>query len=407
MDFVPIYTAEQEAIRAEVRAWLEENMPEGINDPKLDAETRYWKKREIGKRLGQRGWLYPLSPKQYGGGGLTIDHALILAEEMDRYDLQLPPYYTTGGTIGAVCIEVWGTEEQKRHFLPPLFTGEVRAWQLLTEPDTGGSDLAGTSMAATRDGDEYVLNGQKVFVGSDYGTEWMWTIVRTDPNLPRHQNLSWLMVDASAPGITIQQMELLSDSEEGHKNIVFFDNVRVPAFALIGGENNGWRVASTHLELEHGGTGGLGLSVATRDRVWEQLLPHAQEHNRHGQPLSQDRDVRDQLAEIYARSQVAKLFRLRNFWASHLRLPRSYEGSQSSYVGKMTGLWSTLAIHSALGPASLTRDATWGAEFLEGQQRRGITMVHPGGTADIQRVVMARRIGIGRTEREQVGALPD
>ena len=113
-------------------------------------------------------------------------------------------------------------------------------------------------MPAIRDGDEYVINGQKIFVGSDNGADRIWMIVCTDPKGDRHENLSWFMIDAKLPGITVQPMELMGTGGEGGtdsgvKNTVFFDDVRVPAFALVGGENQGWTAASTHLELEHGG----------------------------------------------------------------------------------------------------------------------------------------------------------
>ena len=186
------------------------------------------------------------------------------------------------------------------------------------------------------------------------------------------------------------------------KNTVFFDSVRVPAFTLIGGENNGWKAASTHLELEHGAGGRIG-----RHRVWDRLLRYCQETKRDGMPLTQHADTRDLLADIYIKTEVQRLFGLRNFWLTYAKRPRSYEGPQLSYYRKMTGLWMTGAILEAVGPAALTTDATWGSSegFLELQQRNGIIAVHPGGTADVQRVSMSRRIGIGRVAREAAGTV--
>ncbi|MGH7931660.1 MAG: acyl-CoA dehydrogenase family protein [Candidatus Binataceae bacterium] len=342
-------------------------------------------------------------PEQFGGGGLDLDHAIILEEEADRLDLSLPPFYNTGGTLGAPSIQVWGTDEQKTAFLPPIYRGEVRTWQLLSEP-SAGSDLAGVKMRAVRDGDTYVLNGQKIFIGSDNGADRMWTIAVTDPNGERHKNLSWFMVDADLPGITVQPMDLLSNGEGGgemgHKNTIFFEDVRVPAFCLVGGENNGWRVASTHLELEHGGGGRIG-----RNRLWERLLNYCREARRDGKRLTEDQDVRDLLANIYIKGEVSRLFGLRNFWLTYAGQPKSYEGPQLSLYRKLAGLWMTGAILEAVGPAALIADPAWGSNdgFLEKQQRDGIVAMHPGGTADIQKVSMARRIGIGRTAREAAG----
>jgi len=191
-------------------------------------------------------------------------------------------------------------------------------------------------------------------------------------------------------------------TDSGEKQTVFFDQVRVPAFALVGGHNQGWRAASTHLELEHGAGGRI-----RRNRVWDRLLRYCQETKRDSMPLSQQQDVRDSLADIYIKTEVQRLFGLRNFWLTYARKPKSYEGPQLSYFRKTTGLWMTGAILDAVGPAALTTDPAWGsaAGFLETQQRNGIVSVHPGGTTDIQRVQMARRIGIGRSTREKAGTV--
>ncbi|HVQ77195.1 MAG TPA: acyl-CoA dehydrogenase family protein [Candidatus Binatia bacterium] len=407
MDFEVTYTEEQQRFRREVRAWLDANVPPGVTRTpasREDGYRRYLELRDLGKKLGAKGWLYSRAPAEYGGGGLDVDHSIILEEEADRLDLSLPPYYDSGGRLGAATILVWGTEEQKRAFLPPIYTGEVRTWQLLSEPGAG-SDLAGVATTALRDGDEYVIRGQKIFVGSDNGADRIWMIAVTNPGGARHENLSWFMIDANLPGITVQPMELMGTGGEGgtdsgEKNTVYFDDVRVPAFALVGGENQGWRAATTHLELEHGAGGRIG-----RNRVWDRLLRYCQEHKRDGVPLVQHPDVRDILADIYITGEVQRLFGLRNFWLTYARRPRSYEGPQLSYYRKTAGLWMTGAILEAVGPAALTTDETWGSPegFLELQQRNGIVAVHPGGTSDIQRVSMARRIGIGRARREDAG----
>jgi len=409
MDFEVTYTDEQQQFRRKVRAWLEANVPPGVTRTPASAEDgyrRYLELRELGRRLGAKGWLFPRAPVVFGGGGLDVDHSIILEEEVDRVDLSLPPYYDSGGRLGAATILVWGTEEQKQAFLPPIYRGEVRTWQLLSEPGAG-SDLAGVTTAAIRDGDEYVINGQKIFVGSDNGADRIWMIACTNPGGARHENLSWFMIDATLPGITVQPMELMGTGGEGGtdsvvKNTVFFDDVRVPAFTLVGGENQGWKAASTHLELEHGAGGRIG-----RNRLWERLLRYCQETKRDGMPLSQHADVRDLMADIYIKGEVTRLFGLRNFWLTYARRLRSYEGPQLSYYRKTAGLWMTGAILEAVGPAALTSDPTWGSPeaFLEAQQRNGIVAVHPGGTADIQRVSMARRIGIGRASREAAGTV--
>src|SRR5437867_8476738 len=310
MDFEVTYTEEQQRFRREVRTWLEANVAPSVQRTPTSPEDnyqRYLELRALGRKLGAKGWLYPTAPAKYGGGGLDVDHAIILEEEVDRLDLSLPPYYDSGGRLGAASILVWGTDAQKRAFLPPIYRGLVRTWQLLSEPGAG-SDLASVSMTALREGDEYVLTGQKIFVGSDNGADRIWLIACTDPNGRRHENLAWFMIDANLPGIEVQPMKLMGTGGEGGtdsgvKQTVFFDEVRVPAFSLIGGENNGWKVASTHLELEHGAAGRVG-----RNRLWERLLRHCQETKRDGMPLSQHQDVRDILADVYIKADVTRLF---------------------------------------------------------------------------------------------------
>ena len=409
MDFEPTYTPEQEEFRQEVRGWLAENVSPDIAHPPDSiniTEEQYQLRRGLGRKLGEKGWLWATAPEEYGGGGLSLDHAVVIEEEVDSYGLTVPPYYDSGGRLGGASIMVWGTEEQKQTFLPPIFRGVVRTWQLLTEPEAG-SDLANAKMSAERDGDDYVINGQKIYVGSSLGCDYMWTITCTDNEAPRHQNLVWFMIPATLPGITIQPMELLisggeSGAVSGVKNTVFFDNVRVPAFNLIGGENEGWKVATTHLELEHG-TGGR----IARNWLVDHLFEYCRENQRNGQPLTKDPDVRDKLIDIYVEAEIARLFNLRNYWMRHSKAEITYEGPQASYWRKMSGLRMSQSILDILGPSALTYDPQWGAAdgHMEAHQRSAIVAIHPGGTADIQKLIMARRIGIGREVREQAGAL--
>ena len=409
MDFEPRYTPEQEQFRREVREWLEENVPQDIVHPADPADLtweQYQMRRDLGRKLGARGWLWPTAPAEFGGGGLDVDHSVVIEEEIDAYGLTIPPYYDSGGRLGGASIMVWGTQEQKEFFLPQIFTGVVRTWQLLSEPEAG-SDLANVKTQAVRDGDEYVINGQKIFVGSGLGCDYMWTITVTDPEAKRHENLGWFMIPADLPGITVQPMDLLisggeSGAGSGIKNTVFFDNVRVPAFNLIGGENQGWKVATTHLELEHG-TGGR----IARNWLVDRLFEHCRSTTRRGEPMTRDPDVRDRLIDVYIEAEIVRLLNLRNYWMRHSGANITYEGPQASYLRKTAGLRMAGAMLDILGPSGLTFDDKLGAVegHMEAHARAGIVAIHPGGTTDIQKVIMARRIGIGREVRERAGAL--
>jgi alkylation response protein AidB-like acyl-CoA dehydrogenase len=395
MDFAMSYTPEQQSFRTQVRGWLAEHVPdEALGEPKGDdaARRQYLARRELGRLMGERGWLYPSAPTEYGGGGLDLASVIVLSEELRALGLMNPPYYDSGGWLGGATILVWGTDEQKQRLLPPIFRGEVRTWQLLTEPEAG-SDLASVKLNARRDGDHYVLSGQKVFVGSAHGADRFWMIARTDPEAPRHQNLSWFMVDATLPGITVQPVRVLADVAEGHKNAVYFDDVRVPADCLVGGENHGWKVASTHLDLEHGASGNLAA-----DPIVDALVEHCRTHYRDGRRLIDDPDVRDGLAEIYIQLEAVRLISTRNFWRSVNDKAVHYNGPQSMYMRKVSGLWLTKAVLDLIGPEALTSDPKLGAldGDAERQQRNGIVDIVPGATIDIQRVIMARALGLGR-----------
>jgi len=409
MEFEITYSKKQEKFRTEVQAWLESNVPEGIEHPADSSdltEEQYLKRRELGRKLGSKGWLWPSAPEKYGGGGLGVEHAIVLEEEMDKIGLSLPPYYDSGGRLGGNSILVWGTEEQKQYFLPQIFQGNVRTWQLLSEPEAG-SDLANVKTTAVKDGDDYIINGQKVYVGSAFGAEYMWTITCTDPKGERHKNLGWFMIPGNSEGITINPMDLLSSAGEsgsgsGIKNIVFFDNVRVPAKNLIGEENNGWQVATTHLELEHG-TGGR----IARNWIVDKIFEYCKTTDFNGSSISSDQFAKDKLLDIYIDAEVGRLFQLRNYWMRHTGASFSYEGPQASYFRKTSGLRIATNILEILGPSALTSDEKLSVEsgHIEAHQRAAIIALHPGGTTDIQKVIMSRRIGIGRENKEKAGAL--
>ena len=410
MDFDLEWTPEQKAFQSQVREWLEQNvpsLPDHADPADLTAEE-YALQRELGRKLGEKGWLYPAMPAEYGGGGMALGMAMIIEEELDRYHLATPPYYDTGGRLGSASILVWGTDEQKSHFLPRILRGEIRTWQLLSEPESG-SDLASVSTTAVRDGDEYVINGSKIFVGSNHGAEYSWMIVRTDPSGERHKNLSWFMVPMDLPGITIDPMDLLLVGGErgaasGVKNTVFFDNVRLPAFNLVGGENNGWEVAGTHLEIEHG----LLRSAVRADEMLERVMTYARESKRNGHPLTEDPDVRESLVDFYIQSQVTRLLHFRNFAYRADGTQLTYEGPQAYLHQKRSALSKARAVLEIMGPRALLSDPEWAVAdgHVEVHQRASIVEQHPGGTAEIQRVIIARRLGIGRAQREAPGQLP-
>jgi alkylation response protein AidB-like acyl-CoA dehydrogenase len=384
--------------RKEVSAWLAEQM-RGAEDLRWSAswstredEREYKFRRGLAEKLGAKGWLFPIYPKEYGGAGLTVDHQMVLETELFKYGLNLSHVFYTLARIVAPVLIRWGTEEQKREFLPPITRAEICVWQVLTEPH-GGSDVANCQTKAIRDGDDYIVNGQKVMVGHHLPPDYLWTLVCTNPQGKRHENLGWLHIPANLPGITIQHMYLMM----GIKNAVFFDNVRVPAKYLIGGENNGWKVASTHMELEHGGDGRVSV-----DPVVERVVEYCQKNHVGGKPLIEDDRVRDVIADIMIELNTLRRFNQRNFWHRFAKIPHPYGGVQQRYFQRTARLRNGERLQQIMGADALVQDlSVHEVVDFEYCVRSGPGQLHGGGTLDTDRLIFARRLGLGRPTQEK------
>jgi len=384
--------------RKEVSAWLAEQM-RGAEHLRWSAswstredEKEYEFRRGLAEKLGAKGWLFPIYPKEYGGAGLTVDHQMVLETELFKYGLSLSHVFYTLARIVAPVLIRWGTEEQKREFLPAITRAEICVWQVLTEPH-GGSDVANCQTKAIRDGDDYIVNGQKVMVGHHLPPDYLWTLVCTNPQGKRHENLGWLHIPAKLPGITIQHMYLMM----GIKNAVFFDNVRVPAKYLIGGENNGWKVANTHMELEHGGDGKIGV-----DPVVERVVEYCQKNFIGGKPLIEDDKVRDVIADIMIELNTLRRFNQRNFWHRFAKIPHPYGGVQQRYFQRMTRVRNAERLQQILGCDALVQDpSVHEVVDFEYCVRSGPGQLHGGGTLDTDRLIFARRLGLGRPTQEK------
>ena len=386
------------AFRKGVQQWLKENM-RGSESLRWSAtwstrenEEEYRFRRHLAGKLGRKGWLFPMFPVEYGGAGLTIDHQTVLETELAEYGLSLNHVFYTIARIVAPVILKWGSEEQKREFLPPMVRGEISVWQVLTEPQ-GGSDVANCQTRAIRDGEHYVVSGQKVMVGHHKPPDFLWTLVCTDPSRPRHENLGWLHIPANLSGITIQPMYMMM----GLKNSVFFDGVHVPAKYLVGGENNGWKVANTHLELEHGGEGRVGM-----DPLIERVVEYCQKTKIAGMPLMQDDQVRDAIADMMIELNTLRRFNQRNFWHRFTRNPHPYGGAQQRYFQRVMRLRNGERLQRIMGCDALVQDlSVHEVVDFEYAVRTGPGQLHGGGTLDTDRLVFARRVGLGRSTKEK------
>ena len=251
------------AFREEVRDWLEENCPPSIRRPAGPGEGTGGGRRATYPnpeaklwldRMAEKGWTAPMWPTEYGGGGLEREQAGVLAEELRRINAR--PAHTGMGLsmIGPALLE-FGTEEQKREHLPKIVRGEIWWCQGYSEPGSG-SDLASLQTRAVLDGDEYVVNGSKIWTSSANFADWMFCLVRTDPDAPKHEGISFLLFDMETPGVTVKPIRLISGASPFCET--FLDDVRVPKRNIVGELGKGWTVGKRLLQYERTSIGGGG-----------------------------------------------------------------------------------------------------------------------------------------------------
>ena len=254
------------ALRAEIRAWLRENVPPDLDLPGSDEditpELEAWT-LEFRRKLGQKGWLAPSWPKYFGGGGFSAQAGAAIMQEVNR--LRLPPLSVSMTFL--VPMRAWGTEEQKERWLVPTLRGELTISQLQSEPSTG-TDLATQYTTAIRDGDDYIVNGEKGYTSESLTPDYLFSIVTTDPGGPKYENLSMLLISAKGPGVTINRRQsLIGKTMRSFE----FKDVRVPVVDVIGGEGGGWEVAQTLLDVERGG---MGTTLDERKTIEDREREH-------------------------------------------------------------------------------------------------------------------------------------
>jgi alkylation response protein AidB-like acyl-CoA dehydrogenase len=244
------YTPEAEQFRKEIRGWLEARLPDGWFEPgfELKGADRVRFNQDWVRQLYEGGWICASWPTEYGGKGLSIMQNVVLAEEFARAKAPLRADFFGDTLVGPTILQ-WGTEEQKKEFLPRIMNGQVRWCQGFSEPNSG-SDLASLKTTAVLDGDEWVINGQKVWTTQAQFADYIFLLARTDPAAPKHKGISYLLVPMKQTGIEVRGITQPDGTAEF--NEVFFDNARCPKDNVVGGLNNGWVVANTTLAHERG-----------------------------------------------------------------------------------------------------------------------------------------------------------
>jgi alkylation response protein AidB-like acyl-CoA dehydrogenase len=270
-------TAERNDFRADTRAWLDENCPPSMRTKMVSGEEiNGGSKRKATnpeaylwlERMAEKGWTVPTWPVAYGGGGLDTPLFLILLEELQRIHAR-PPLAGMGvSMIGPTLLE-YGTEEQKLRHLPKIASGEIAWCQGYSEPGAG-SDLASLQTKAEDQGDHYLVNGSKIWTSGAHHADWIFCLVRTNPNAPKHEGISFILFSMDSPGVTVKPIELINGSSPFCQT--FFDDVKVPKVDLVHKENQGWTVAKRLLQHERSGL--AALASADTAGPMERIKPH-------------------------------------------------------------------------------------------------------------------------------------
>jgi alkylation response protein AidB-like acyl-CoA dehydrogenase len=282
------YPPEAEEFRAVISTWLAENLPVGWGSPdfSLTPEERIAFNEQWTSKLFAGGWICASWPVEYGGKGLTLLQQVVLNEEFARAGAPLRGDFFGDTLVGPTLLQ-WGTEEQKKQFIPGILRGEIAWCQGFSEPDAG-SDLAGLKTRAELDGDEWVINGQKVWTTQAQYADYIFLLARTDPEAPKHAGISYLLVPMDQAGVEVRPIQQIDGSAEF--NEVFLTNVRCPKDNVIGGVNNGWKVAMTTLGFERGTSATTGHRRFLKE--FNDILELARERGVHQDPLFRQRLAR-------------------------------------------------------------------------------------------------------------------
>ena len=394
----PTYSREAEQYREKIRAFLAENLPSGWQGMGAlpEDERREWQ-LEWRQRLADAQLLGVSWPTEYGGPGLTETEQVVLAEEFAKAGVP------TGGSndgfsismVGNTIIQA-GTEEQKKHFLPRILSGEYVFCQGYSEPDAG-SDLANLGLKAEADGDEWVINGQKIWTSSGHLANWIFLLARTDLDAPKHKGISFLLVPMDQPGIEVRPIVNMVGMRDF--NEVFFTDARAPIENVVGEVNGGWMVAVTLLGFERGKSASV-VSIPYRNE-FERVLKEARERGRTSDPT-----IRQRLAAAYARVEIMRYSGLRtltDFLSGHVPGPEASLSKLmwSEHHKTFTELSLEILGADAMAPAgphatnTIAADVV-GAPFSSQAWVDTFLGARPGtiyaGTSEIQRNILGERV---------------
>jgi 3-oxocholest-4-en-26-oyl-CoA dehydrogenase alpha subunit len=376
------YTAEQEALRDELRQYYADLLTPEVEDQLADSHGIGPDMRRVVKKMAADGWLGIGWPKEYGGQGRSAIEQYIFFDESMRAGAPVP--MLTINTVGPTIMQ-YGTQEQKDEFLPRILAGDIHFCIGYTEPESG-TDLASLQTRAVRDGDEYVINGQKIYTSLAGGADYIWLATRTDPDAAKHKGISIFIVPTDTPGIKVVPMQLLGDH---NINYTFYEDVRVPATRLVGGENNGWSLITNQLNHERVTLCSAGIieRALTDVRSWAQQTKLVD-----GRRVIDQEWVQVHLARIYARLEFLKLINWKVAWTATQGGLDVADASTTKVFGTEFYMEAFRLLMEVVGQSAyLTRGTPDSvlAGRLEMYARSLVILTFGGGTNEIQRDLIA------------------
>ena len=386
MDFR--FSPEDEAFRAELRRFFDDEIPSDWVGGSRNPDNEDWDfTLSMRKKMSEKGWLTMHWPSEYGGQDAGQIKSTILTEEL-TYN-RCPGRDIFAVKMLSPTLMIHGTEDQKQEFLPPIAKGEVQWCQGYSEPESG-SDLASLQTSARSDGDDYVINGSKIWTSMAHRADRIFMLVRTDPDAPKHRGISFVLVDMNTPGITVRPIPNMTGIHEF--NQVFFDEVRVPKKNRVGEENRGWYVAVTLLDFERSG---VDFSASARRLVAdtvEYVKDRPNEVNEHDSIVA-----RNKLTDLHIEAEVARLTAYNVAWMQEQGMIPNKEASMSKVMGtellqKVTsGCLEVMGMYGQLRPGN-SRSQMMGRMVEHWMSSFSGTIA--AGTSEIQRNIIATR-GVG------------
>lgn len=385
------FTPEQNAFRQEMREFAQSAItPEVIEELQQQGEVLNAHSPTIYKQLAQRGWLGLQWPKEYGGGGASFMEMAVFMEEMGYAGIPMGAYQLTVNQVGNT-LQAIGTEEQKKEYLPRIINGEILFCVGFTEPNAG-SDLAALECRAEEDGDEFVINGQKIFTSNAHIADYIILATRTDQNVPKHKGITMFIVPMDSVGISVRPIWTLGG---GRVNETFFEGVRVSREAAVGDVNRGWHYITTHLDYERSGTYAVGLAR----KALEQVIDFVKDNGSEGGGIGKDPLIRQKLARLEAELEVARLLAYRvSSMQSNGLIPNTESSMTKLYTHELIQriAHSGLQIMDLYGMLNRKSQRAPLGGSIESLFRGSVAGTIAAGSSEIQKLIIAGR-GLGLT----------